>query len=518
MVIQDILRSSALKYGEKVFVTSGSESLSYIQLEQYSSKLAIKLSEHGIGQAMGVISKNSIEYLIAYFGIIKSGNIVVALNSQSAPPELKRSIDDLEMKVIFGDGSILNNLWQAAPDISDETSFYILKEEQKIQENSRLDYLSLSDLWQKEESPEIPAEQLPSAKKDDIAQIIFTSGTKGIPNGVCLTHDNLITNMEQITDRIDIQPDDNMLVILPFYYSYGNSLILSHMSKGAKLTLNNHSQLPVFLLNDLIKEQCTSLAGVTSNFIMLMKRTKFKTLELPHLRYVTFAGEPVAEWIITAMRQKNVGVYVMYGQTEATARIAILTPGELDAKCGSVGRPVKGIEAKVVDTEGNTVSNGELGEIVISGPNVMKGYWGAADTTKEKIRRDHLHTGDMGMLDEEGYLYVLSRMDDIIKVGGERISPMEIENILLGHDKVAEAAVLGLKINSDEESLSDYIGKTIYAFVIPSEEDLSETDIIIHCKQHLSRHKIPREVFIVSQLPKTSNGKLRRHLLKELLV
>ncbi len=510
MLVQELLKKGAEKYGDKTFAVCGEKQISYRELAYYSDILALKLQMYGKGLTMGVLAKNSLEYLLCYFAVIKSGNIFVAINPLNRKNDLQKIMKDAGIRVLFAGSQQLKTVLEMDEELLQKLELYSLdnSEEEFIDKNG----LRIKSFQQEAyigDVAESDKEMFYMQEDSEIAQIIYTSGTKGFPNGVCLTHQNLIANMEQIKDRIDITEQDNMLVILAFYYSYGNSLILSHLASGAKLTINNNSQLPVFILKDLTEKECTSVAGVATNFIMMLKRSKFKEMELPHLRYLTFAGEPVADWVITELKSMGLDIYVMYGQTEATARISILKPKELAEKPSSVGRPIKGVDLKIIDAEGNVLPPGEYGQVIVSGPNIMKGYWNDPESTAGKIKDSYLYTGDFGMLDEDGYLYISGRMDEMIKIGGERVFPIEIEKTLLAHELVDEAGVLGVKEVSDGESFSDYMGQTIYAFVVPK-EGLTKNELFVFCKENLPPHKVPGRIVFVENLPRTNTGKLKR--------
>ncbi|MCR4441813.1 MAG: class I adenylate-forming enzyme family protein [Peptococcaceae bacterium] len=518
MLVQELLKSCAQKYGDRVYASAGDENMTYRELDYYSDRLALELKKYGRGTAVGILSKNSLDYLVCHFGIIKSGNIVVAINPLNKEYDLERIISNAGIRVLFTNNNYLQTVLNLDKKLLDSITCYNFDDEfERYKNGTSMEIKSFKKVILDDSDMHYNPADFYRQDENDIAQIIYTSGTKGLPNGVCLTHRNLLANMEQIIDRIDINENDNMLVIIPFYYSYGNSLILSHVARGARLTINNNSQLPVYILNDLKEKKCTSIAGVASNFILLLKRSPFKELEWPALRYVTFAGEPVADWVVSEMRSMGLDVYVMYGQTEATARISILKPDELDKKPGSVGRPIKGMDLKIVDSEGNILPPNEYGEVIVAGPNIMKCYWNDPEATASKIKDSYLYTGDFGKLDEDGYLYISGRMDEMIKIGGERVFPIEIEKALLTHELVAEAGVIGIKEESGiRETFSDYMGKTIYAFVVPKER-LTENEIYEFCKRVLPRHKVPARVVFVEALPRTNTGKLKRDLLAELL-
>lgn len=508
MLITDILKNSAHNFKDKYYIRQGERTLTYGELDRKTTIMGRQLVTLGQKELMGIMVKNSIEYILCYFGIIRSGNIAVGINLKSKEKSLKNLLEQ-GITTLFVSQDHLNEILKLSKEMTDNIQIYIIEGITGIKKKKCSAY---SDLF--EESNEFEGKGLPVIHEDDIAQVIFTSGTNGEPNGVCLTHKNLITNMNQIISRIEIRESDNMLVILPFYYSYGNSLILSHLVKGAQLTLNMNSLLPSLILNDLKKYDCTSLAGVASNFTMLLKRTAFMTEPLDCLRYVTLAGEPVSDWILEELRLKDVDTYVMYGQTEASARISILNRQEYIKKKGSVGKALDGEKIVILDSNNDPVKEGEYGEVLVSGDNIMKGYLNNELLTNQKIIDGFLHTGDFGKLDNEGYLFIKGRKDDMIKVGGERIFPIEIEKIILTHKKVKEVGVVGIVESS--LGLGSYLGQTIYAFIV-AHDDLTQSEILQHCKENLPINKIPEKIIFAKELTRTNTGKLKRNALYTIL-
>jgi len=300
------------------------------------------------------------------------------------------------------------------------------------------------------------------------------------------------------------------MVILPFYYIYGNSLLLTHILTGGTLVIDNRFLYPEIVLDTMEKEKVTGLSGVPSNFMILLNNSTFGTRKLEHLRYFTQAGgamapEVVRKLIDTFPRKE---IYIMYGQTEAAPRVSYCPPEKLREKIGSIGIPVPGVRIRVADEMGNELPIGEIGEITVSGDNVMMGYWNQPDDEEQVVRNGWLFTGDLARKDDDGYLYIVGRKKEIIKAGGNRVSAKEVEECILENDKVAEVAVFGVK--------DDILGEAIKAtIVLKTGKDANQKEIQNFCRSKLADHKIPKYVNFVSDLPKYQSGKVNKMLLKE---
>ena len=504
MNVRDILDVSVNNFSENVFVFENDKRLTYKELDSCAKQVSSQISCKYRKTLIALLMENSIDYLACYFGIMISGNIVVPVNKNANVDELMNLVQQ-GVQVIFTHDKNIKEIKKLPSEVLAKLDIIVVNSDI---ENSLFTNLYVDSKVEVKDYEELLIDD------EDIAQVIFTSGTKASANGVCLTHKNLLSNMQQIINEIAISEKDNMLVIIPFYYSYGNSLILTHLARGASLTINKNSMLPMFIINDLKKYKCTSLAGVASNFILLLKRSNFVNDMPQNLRYITLAGEPVPDWILHSLLKKNLDIYVMYGQTEASARITIMQPDDLPEKLGSVGKALEGEVIHIVDQDNKILPVGSYGEVIVSGPNIMKGYLNRDEYTHEKIIDGFSHTGDFGRLDSNGYLYIDGRIDDMIKVGGERVFPIEIEKTILAMNQVKEVGVTG--ISNDSSEISSYLGQSIYAFVV-TEADLEEKDILAYCKEHLPKHKIPERVIFVKELTRTKTGKLRRGSLKDLL-
>ena len=484
MTLKDILSNSARKYSDNQAVIYQKERLSYAELESLSDFMACQLLDRGVRKAdrVGLLLENSPLYVIAFFSVLKAGAVVVPINTQLVTRELESIISDCQPSMIITDDSHKQSL-----DTFKDISIFSV---------SSIRYTPVASLQS------IPA------KESDPAMIIYTSGTTGKPKGVMLSHRNLVANAESIVDYLKLSSSDSMMVILPFYYSYGNSLLTTHIMVGATLVIDNRFVFPNVVLETMEKEKVTGFAGVPSHYAILLRKSALRNYKLTSLRYVTQAGGGMPASMIKEFTEvvPHAQFFVMYGQTEATARLTYLAPEHLRSKLGSIGKAIPGVELDVLNEQGQPVQNGEVGEIVARGNNIMLGYWNAAEETGKVKRKEGLWTGDMAKVDSDGFIYLISRKKEMIKSGANRISPLEIEDVVSRLHGVVECAAVGVP--------DEILGESIKLCVVKNGVPLTNNDILLHCKQHLAPFKMPKEVAFVASLPKTSTGKIKRSELK----
>lgn len=434
-----------------------------------------------------LISENSIFFIESYFGIIKSGCTCVPINPTLSNKDIEYIINNCNAKAIFMEKRFLEKL-----DTLINNDIKIITEE------------TLNDFVESEENINVNKEELESDLKNHIAVILFTSGSTAKPKGVMLTHYNLYYNTNSIIEYFKLNGEDRIEVVLPFYYCFGTSLLHTHLRVGGSLVMNNKFMFPESVLNDIEKYKCTGFAGVPSNYQILLRKSSIKNRNLSSLRYVAQAGGKLPDSFIKELIQtlSRVDIFIMYGQTEATARLSYLPPDMIEKKLGSIGKGIPGTELKVIDIEGNEIKAGDIGEVVASGGNIMKGYFNDKEETDKVIKNGYLYTGDLATVDNDGYIYIVAREKQIIKSGGNRISPKEIENIIIQIPSVIEAAVIGIS--------DDILGEAIKAFIVLNNEELKvdEKYIIEHCKANLPSYKVPKYVAFLDSLPKNSSGKV----------
>ncbi|NDP27148.1 MAG: AMP-binding protein [Flavobacterium sp.] len=480
MNISDYLleNSSSL---EKNLVLGPRESKSFKSISEESAKLANYL-RNKLGQNKNIllVAQNSAFFIVSYLGILKSGNICVPLNPGIEKDGFDFIKERTNSEIGFISDIVKNRLNPNIECINEYNIFEIIISESQS--------LALE--------PEFDGER--------IAEIIFTSGSTALPKGVMLSHNNIKANTDSIVQYLDINEKDIMMVVLPFFYCYGLSLLHSHIRAGGSLVLNNNFIFLGSTFNDLNKYECTGFAGVPSHFqIMLRKSDLFKNTKFPFLRYVTQAGGKLHNAFIREFVESfpKIMFFVMYGQTEATARLSYLPSIMLKKKLGSIGMGIPGVELKVVDDKGMSIVPGETGEILARGKNIMLGYFEDPKSTAETIRNGWLYTGDLATIDEDGYIYLTARKKEIIKVGGKRVSPKEIEEVI-----VMMAGVIDCSVEAIDDEL---LGEAIKATVVINEsgKKITAEDLKQFCGSKLSSYKVPSYVIFKESIAVNSTGK-----------
>ena len=460
----------------------GREEISYRDLYISYNHLAKWINEMvGTDKHIILLSVNNLFFVKMYLAIIKSGNICIPLDP-GIEKENYRYIHELtEPKLIFLTREVEKRL-----ELNSDQAWY-----PDTLPSSAENY-----------TDEIPGSEF---DRERCAEIIFTSGSTGKPKGVMISHKNLIANTSSIVEYLQLTQDDRMLVVLPFYYCYGLSLLHTHLRVGGSIVFNNSFIFLGGVLKSLIDYKCTGFAGVPSHFqILLRKSDSFKQTSFPDLKYVTQAGGKLAPVFIDEFRQAHpeVRFIVMYGQTEATARLSWLPPEVYDRRKGSMGRGIPGVELKVVNEKGELIRPGETGEVIARGDNIMMGYFADEEGTKNAIRNGWLYTGDLGTLDEDGYIYLTARSKEIIKVRGKRISPKEIEAVILALPEVIDCTIEGVEDDIEGEML-----KATVTVRKENAEAVTRERLIQHCSQHLALFKVPQVYEFRDNLTISATGK-----------
>jgi acyl-CoA synthetase (AMP-forming)/AMP-acid ligase II len=458
----------------------GKEEISYKQIYNSSCNLAAKLEKQiGHNNHIILISVNNLFFINSYLAIIKSGNICIPLDPGIEKENFNYIKDLTNPSLLF-----------VTKDVEKKLS---LNPENCIYPDHEYDF-----------SPSVVNKNV-EFDKETTAEIIFTSGSTGKPKGVVISHKNLIANTASIVNYLELSQNDRMLVVLPFYYCYGLSLLHTHLRVGGSVVLNNSFIFLGSVMKDLIDHKCSGFAGVPSHFqILLRKSESFRKTLFPDLKYVTQAGGKLPPIFIDEFRESfpEVKFIVMYGQTEATARLSYLPHQLYESKKGSMGKGIPGVELRVVNDEGETIKPGETGEVIAKGDNIMKGYFADEEGTNFTLRNGWLYTGDLGTVDEDGYIYLTARKKEIIKVRGKRISPKEIEAVILEIPEVIDCSVEGVE--------DDIEGEMLKATVVIRKDAInliSSDSIKKHCSKHLSLYKIPDVYEIRQDLTISATGK-----------
>ncbi|MBE3140316.1 MAG: acyl--CoA ligase [Thermoplasmata archaeon] len=482
----------------------------YQDIELRSNRLSNYLRRIGVKKQdrVAVLIENSIEYIISLFAILKVGAVVVPLHADIKAANFAYILLHAEAKVVISKISYAKTLVPAIKEARC-VSHLLLDAVNEEMRNSLVgqSVTGLNEILESEEGTLTRSRIIDI----DLAEIVYTSGSTGKPKGVMLTHLNLVSNMHSIVDYLNIGEDDRIMCILPFSYIYGQSLLLTHFLVAGSVIIDNRFLFPNTVLQTMIDQEATGFAGVPSTFSILLTRSAVRQFKFPLLRYVTQAGGGMAPDI-----QKEVAavfapakLFVMYGATEASPRLSYLDPAMLPTKLGSIGKPIPNVELFVADENGNALPCGVEGEIVARGSNIMIGYWKDPEASRIALRKGLYFTGDLGVIDEEGYFFVIGRKKEIIKVKGHRISPKEIEEKLLGMSEITEASVIGIE--------DPILGEAIKAFVVLKKPG-STTEKEIMCAVNIDTpvYKQIKYVSCVETLPKNSAGKIDKNVLKNL--
>ena len=505
----DLFREQAESGPGRIAVHHQGEDTTYEQIASRADGLAAWLQRQGLqrGDRVAMLLENSAEYVACYLGILRAGGVVVALNTDTTARDLSHTLGDaLPVAVIVGRKAV-RPLSEWASQFAETEGANIVRLLICVGDSPTTPFstdwhvAALSDVF---ENTSTTRREPPGL--DDLAQLIYTSGTSGRPKGVMLSHRNIAANCNSIISYLGLTSDDSVFVILPFFYSYGNSLLFTHLAVGGRLVIASNFVFWNRVMDLMEEQRATGLAGVPSSYAMLLHKSNFRKRAFPDLRYMTCAGGGLTPAVVEQLRntKPHVRLFPMYGQTEATARLSTLMPEELDTKPGSIGRGIPGVTLQVLDQAGQPVQPGETGEIVAQGDNVMVGYWNDPHQTENVLRPEGLWTGDLARVDEDGYIYIEGRRSDVIKSGAYRINPKEIEEVILELAGVAEVAVVGLP--------DELWGESPTAYVVPSPtgDTPSQRDILDHCRRHLPRYKVIHDTRFVDSLPKTSSGKVKR--------
>jgi long-chain acyl-CoA synthetase len=473
---------------DDVAVVDARQSYSYADLRCAAGKLAAELSALGLrpGSSVGILAPNSMFWVAAYLAVMKLDLVAVPFSDKLMTEDLRRNADAVDCVAVLVDRNSLRRTagaFDGLPVITDEALT-----------SAREPYWPTS-----------------TTDPDADAVLMFTSGTTNVPKAVRVTHANIQANTESIVSYLGLMRTDRVLVILPFFYCYGASLLHTHLRLGARVVLCNSFVYPETTLDMLEEEGCTVLAGVPSSFQLLLRATTFAARPLPSLRIVQQAGGklPTVQTEELLAAKPDARLFVMYGQTEATARLSYLPPEKLTDKMGSIGRGIPGVELRVLGDDFTPVAPGERGEIYAVGANISPGYYKDPAGSASKFTPHGMRTGDLAILDDDGYIFIVDRRDDFIKSWGYRVSSQEVEAAALRLDQLISAAAVGVPDNEAGEAV------TLFVTTRPG-SGISPDDILSSCRRLLPKHMVPRTVHIIDAMPLNANGKIAKTKLRQL--
>jgi acyl-CoA synthetase (AMP-forming)/AMP-acid ligase II len=468
-----------------------SRAFTYSEFGALVDAFARDLIKRGLRKAerVGILARNSIEWAAFYLAVSKAGGISVPLNYTLQVSDLAEEARDCGIAALYSDKSLSKKAHKLAGRVS--SIRFVVNCAPEADSHKGVKF--------------------PKVKEGDPASIIYTAGTTRKPLGVVLTHKNLLSNSRAVSEYSGLSRRDRTCCVLPFYYIYGLSLLLSNLSAGASVIIDNRFMYPNLIADGIKRYRATGFAGVPSHYAILLYRTALRKKKLPDLRYFMQAGDAMPPRLILTLAKAfpRKKIYLMYGQTEAGPRISYLSPDKVRDKPDSVGSAIPGAKVRVVDESGDDCGLKRAGEILVASSGVMKGYWNNPVETKKAVKGGWLHTGDIAFRDGEGDLFIVGREKNFLKVAGRRISPLEIERIAEDDPSVLEAACVGAK-----DKLS---GQKTKLFVSPVPgKKIDANRMMKACKEKLPPYMVPSKIVIMESLPKSSLGKINRKELESI--
>jgi acyl-CoA synthetase (AMP-forming)/AMP-acid ligase II len=500
MNLGSILTWQARKYRDKVFMICDEQRITYGELNSKVNCLANGLISLGISKGDKVVTLfyNSVEVVETYFALLKIGAVCVPLNYRLKGNELQYIIDHSDAKAMIFSGDFTGVIEDISQGLK-KTAIYITTSPEPMP--GTLSYQELIRSHPAEEPERVVA-------MDDESVILYTSGTTGRPKGVVLTHENQFLNTTNYALAYCMKDWDIELALTPMFHSSTLGRIITYVFSGCTFITSKRFD-PSWALRTIEREKITSITQAPTMYVAMINLKNAGRFDTSSVRRVVTGAAPMSVNNKKALKElfPKAGLFDLYGLTEASPGVSILEPDRFFEKIESVGKPMVTVEVKVVDEKGIEVHRGKIGEIICRGPNVMKGYYKDPRATSEALRDGWLYTGDLGKMDEDGFLYLTDRKKDLIISGGENIYPAEIERILLEHPKILEAAVIGVP--------DPYWGERVKAFVVlkPGEQ-LSPEEVIMFCEEHLASYKKPKEVEFIDKLPRNAANKVMKEELK----
>ncbi|TRC71381.1 AMP-binding protein [Mesorhizobium sp. WSM4307] len=506
-LLHDYLAHSAGRLGDKVALVCGKQRVTYGELEARANAIATDLAASGVarGDRVMIFADNTVETVVSFWAVLKANAVVCIVNPLTKSDKLDYLLNDCLPAALITDAH-LHSIFREPARSCPSLLRTIVSGSIDDDELSRLPQAIRWDIA-------VAAGAAPPARRCidiDLAAIIYTSGSTGEPKGVMLTHRNMMTACASIASYLELAEDEVILNVLPLAFDYGLYQMVMAFRTGARLVLERSFAFPAQVLGLIRQEGVTGFPGVPTIFAALSELKSLKDQDFSSIRYVTNTAAALPLKHILMLRElfSSARIYSMYGLTECK-RCTYLPPEDLARKPLSVGIAIPNTEMWIVDEHDRRVGPGVVGQLVIRGATVMKGYWGKPEATARKLKpgplpgEQVLYTGDYCRMDAEGYLYFVSRGDEIIKSRGEKVAPKEVENVLMDIPGVREAAVIGVP--------DELLGQAVKAFVVMENgRTIGEKQLQMECQKRLENFMVPKSIVVVASLPMTDTGKLKK--------
>ena len=512
-LLHDCLIKAVHDWPDKLALVTRKEKVTYLQLFDHVRRCAAALAARGVrrGDRVVIYADNSLECVAGIWATLWAGGVFVVVNPQVKTEKLRYIVNHSDAKILLTDASLH---LQFSPLLSEPTplGFVLCSNLAQCKPPAR-DRVQVEDYWNVVALHE-PSENPVFTTPVDLAALIFTSGSTGMPKGVTMTHLSMVFARDSITEYLRLDANEMILNILPLAFDYGLYQLLIAFGLGATLVLERSFMYPGQVFEVINKENVTVFPGVPTIFSTLLSVHQKEALCFPSVLRVTNTAAALPPGYVAKLRQvfPNAKIYAMYGLTECK-RVSYLEPELIEEKNGSVGKAIPGTEMFLLSQEGTPVPPGQPGILHVRGPHIMAGYWKDPEATAKMIKPGRLPgervlcAQDWFVMDADGFFYFKGRSDDIIKTRGEKVSPVEVENVLHSMPGIREAAVVGIPDNN--------LGQAIKAWVVlQNEVDLTPKAIQQHCAARLENFMVPQYIEILSELPKTANGKITKQGLR----
>lgn len=511
-LLGEALLISAENFPSKTAIITKSKEYSFSELKESAEKLANYLTFSGIkkGDRVAIYMNNSWQNIISIYGATLAGAVFLVINPQTKADKLSYILNDSGTKILITESGLKHELESALKVC--QTVFELILTGENI-ENIRLFELKQTVFEEIQNSPKlevIPSKIIPT----DLAALIYTSGSTGFPKGVMMTHQSMVFTCWSLIEYLRLNETDRMILLSPLAFDYGLYQLLMAVTLGGSIIVEQSFIFQATIFKLIEKYKPTVFPGVPTIYAMLIAANKKSNLTFDCIQKVTNTAAALPDEFVPDLKKifPNALIFKMYGLTECK-RVCYLEPELVDQKPGSVGKAIPGTEVFLLTLDGEPVPPNERGILHIRGPHVMLGYWHKDELSKEMLKPGNLPgerilcSNDWFRMDEEGFLYFQGRNDDIIKTRGEKVSPVEIENVIYKIDGVKEVAVLGIP--------DEIIGESIVAIVTTYvKNQLVEKDIQKECALKLENFMVPQKIYFIDEMPKSSNGKIDKKILK----
>ena len=508
LTLTSMLDQTVRLYGRRTAIRDPERDFTWKEFAERVARAAGVL--HGLGLSRGerfaIMSRNSFRFSELIYAGYRMGAVPVPINYRLAPPEIRGILDDAECRLLAVDDAFRKFIESEELSSWRERMFWVSASPTETEEPQYEKRLA-------EAAPSPAAE----CDENDDAVLMYTGGTTGRGKGVRLTHRNIVSNATQLSQVMGVSADDVYLHSSPMFHSTDLKSTVITMLGGGHTYLADVS--PRSVLEAIQRHRITVASLVPTMIIRTLQDEAFDSYDISSLRLVSYGTSPIAvKWIQRAMQGfKGVGLHQCYGLTETSPILTVLDKDDHKhaiesgdhTRLSAAGRPLAGVELRMVDEAGQEVPVGEVGEILVRAPNVAKGYHNRPEEDAATFREGWLHTGDVGRMDREGYLYVVDRKKEMVLTGGENVYTSEVEAVLFQHPEVHEAAVVGVP--------DDEYGEALFAVIVPAPgRSLTEDEIFAHCRGKIGGYKIPRRMAFVDELPKSTMGKVLKNDLRRI--